>query len=415
MLSKRKVQAPPDTEKGNATPVGSRDGAKKRRERAALSDQKYDGAAVSSTGSKAPRREKATLQQKIARKYAGETPAQRAYHLEIARRYAWSDDDRANVHKIPKLRLRQLESLFAKRYGPTLPDDDCGRDCLVVVADHIAQFGNPLKHIPAWAALWAPWLTSDELAILIDNAISRRKHWRAGPLGRELRLTEEERTMLRITTFRPYNVTKAGLAKSAKQRKRKSDTARRRNAGGVARAEYEARSAARNKPWEALGISRATWHRRGKPMPSDAAAPQSVRYQVRETSPRGAEERYWGEATRLTAGDEQRLLQSASLEDAASPSPSCTSPRRAEEGHCKVHTSATGDPDRTSHGGTFEPQSSPHLPQPPEGKDQVARLTLWSASLDAPSPPSPLLQPETRLARAPATGSSCSFRARGLS
>ena len=25
----------------------------------------------------------------------------------------------------------------------------------------------------------------------------------------------------------------------------------------------------RDKPWEKLGISRATWYRRGKPMPSD--------------------------------------------------------------------------------------------------------------------------------------------------
>jgi hypothetical protein len=31
------------------------------------------------------------------------------------------------------------------------------------------------------------------------------------------------------------------------------------------RAEYEAQSVERAKPWEALGISRATWYRRGKP------------------------------------------------------------------------------------------------------------------------------------------------------
>lgn len=31
------------------------------------------------------------------------------------------------------------------------------------------------------------------------------------------------------------------------------------------RAEYEAHSIERAKPWEALGISRATWYRRGKP------------------------------------------------------------------------------------------------------------------------------------------------------
>lgn len=33
------------------------------------------------------------------------------------------------------------------------------------------------------------------------------------------------------------------------------------------RAEYLANSLSRSKPWEALGISRATWYRRGKPDP----------------------------------------------------------------------------------------------------------------------------------------------------
>lgn len=32
------------------------------------------------------------------------------------------------------------------------------------------------------------------------------------------------------------------------------------------RAEYEAQSIERAKPWEALGISRTTWYRRGKPV-----------------------------------------------------------------------------------------------------------------------------------------------------
>ena len=33
------------------------------------------------------------------------------------------------------------------------------------------------------------------------------------------------------------------------------------------RDQYLAESLMRKKPWEALGISRATWYRRGKPMP----------------------------------------------------------------------------------------------------------------------------------------------------
>lgn len=37
------------------------------------------------------------------------------------------------------------------------------------------------------------------------------------------------------------------------------------------RADYLAEnSISRDKPWEKLGISRATWYRRGKPMPPEA-------------------------------------------------------------------------------------------------------------------------------------------------
>lgn len=35
----------------------------------------------------------------------------------------------------------------------------------------------------------------------------------------------------------------------------------------VPREEYEANSINRTKPWEALGMSRATWYRKGKPEP----------------------------------------------------------------------------------------------------------------------------------------------------
>lgn len=51
----------------------------------------------------------------------------------------------------------------------------------------------------------------------------------------------------------------------AKERDRERHTARRRAAGAVDRQTYESRSLTRQKPWEALGMSRASWYRAGKP------------------------------------------------------------------------------------------------------------------------------------------------------
>jgi len=53
----------------------------------------------------------------------------------------------------------------------------------------------------------------------------------------------------------------------AQQRRAEAKTKRRRAAGVRSRQEYEASSARRQRPWEALGMSRATWYRKGKPRP----------------------------------------------------------------------------------------------------------------------------------------------------
>ena len=38
----------------------------------------------------------------------------------------------------------------------------------------------------------------------------------------------------------------------------------------IPRAQYLAESVSRSKPWEALGMSRATWYRKGKPLKAPA-------------------------------------------------------------------------------------------------------------------------------------------------
>jgi hypothetical protein len=50
------------------------------------------------------------------------------------------------------------------------------------------------------------------------------------------------------------------------ERDRKRQEARRRAAGVVDRHTYESTSMSRQKPWEALGMSRASWYRAGKPI-----------------------------------------------------------------------------------------------------------------------------------------------------
>lgn len=77
-----------------------------------------------------------------------------------------------------------------------------------------------------------------------------------------LRISDVEQRALRTLISRDQ----------ARERDRDRHTARRRAAGVVDRATYEAGSLSRTRPWEALGMSRAGWYRAGKPGTAETGA-----------------------------------------------------------------------------------------------------------------------------------------------
>jgi hypothetical protein len=135
------------------------------------------------------------------------------------------------------------------------------------MASHLAKRPEAERRIPAWLSLWAPWLTAEEVADLTTGTISKPLRWRADKLAWRLRLTEDERRRLRITTIGAIDLTKAQRLARRRLHKRLYKEARRRHEGAKSRTEYEANSINRTKPWLALGMSRRSWYRAGKPTP----------------------------------------------------------------------------------------------------------------------------------------------------
>lgn len=190
---------------------------------------------------------------------------------EISHRYAWHDREQRKRRRhsvIVTIRMRELERLFAFRYGPTLPDDDAGRDDALVMAHHIAQLGMPQGHIPAWLAIWAPWMSKVECAALVARVVKAPLRWTADGLATRVGLDAATRTTLMITTIGSYDTSKDERVESRRQRDKEGHQTRRRKAGAVSRAEYETGSAARAEPWRAMGMSRRSWYRKGKPSPA---------------------------------------------------------------------------------------------------------------------------------------------------
>ena len=130
---------------------------------------------------------------------------------------------------IAALRVAQINRLFRARYGETLPDDDAGRDDAEVMAHHLAHRGSGAeRRIASWVALRAPWMSAVEVAAMIARVIAKPIRWRADALGKLLRLTDAERTELKITTIGSVDVPRAERIKRRRERARQRMAARRR-------------------------------------------------------------------------------------------------------------------------------------------------------------------------------------------
>ncbi len=181
---------------------------------------------------------------------------------EIRIRYAWSRRERP-AQSFAALRLQDLEAIFGSRWGRHLPDDDAGREDARIAAHHLANLprGDRTGNVISWLARWAPWMSPRQMGVLATEAIERNIRWKADTLARRIRLTDRERSALCVRTIGAIDL---GKADRAKRRRRANKESLRRAKGAVPRAEYEAKSLAQRKPWQAQGISRATWYRRRK-------------------------------------------------------------------------------------------------------------------------------------------------------
>lgn len=95
-------------------------------------------------------------------------------------------------------------------------------------------------------------------------------------VARRLGVTAAERRDLGLRTVGAIDATREERQEEARDRKRQRDRARahhkRRAAGKMTRQEYESRSTAGIKPWEAMGVSRRTYYRRLNANPQDGTS-----------------------------------------------------------------------------------------------------------------------------------------------
>jgi hypothetical protein len=185
-------------------------------------------------------------------------------HLKVysTRQKAKGKSGRRSPMQLVALRLNDLSRLFRSRYGLEMPDDDAGRDDMRIAIHHLACLPRPRQAIMHWLEVWAPWMPVAEASELAGEAMANPRRYKADALAWCLGLTQEQRTMLGITTIGATDMNKAARTKRRKQLDRERKASQRRANGVKPRKLYEAQSLSRAKPWLTEGISRATWYRR---------------------------------------------------------------------------------------------------------------------------------------------------------
>jgi len=170
------------------------------------------------------------------------------------------------------LRLNDLARLFKHRYGITLPDDDAGRDDMLVAAHHLVRLRGRVDAADRWLEIWVPWLPEVERIHIIAEATAEPEAWTADELAVRLRLTSEERAMLGITTIGAIDQTKDERKAQRREKDRLRKERMRRQKGSKTRAEYLAESLTGQQPWVSEGVSRTTWYRRKQQHETGTAA-----------------------------------------------------------------------------------------------------------------------------------------------
>ena len=144
-----------------------------------------------------------------------------------------------------RLRLGNLRKLSRARYGPTLPDDDAGREDLRELLLPISVSANADIKMPNAIEVWAPWMGQDEAEQLINdiNRTPRRQRMlTAKQLGKRQCVTNAQRERLKLWTIAPYDMTDEQMKEWRKAKDRERRRRLRQLRGAKSRPEYEAQS-----------------------------------------------------------------------------------------------------------------------------------------------------------------------------
>lgn len=214
-------------------------------------------------------------------------------------------------------RLVELEQLIGFRFGPRGVDTDDWRVIAAVGLNHLVTHVRALPvrdDRPAeadlcwgWVNRFCPAADPVEVERLIAAVLRAPRRYRADTIAKLLGVTDAERRALGLKTIGATDRD----AEARKADRRAADRERKRAARKAA-ARPRTPTLAEQRPWAALGMSRATWYRKGKPMPANPAPIRETKH-VRDKREREHEvfPSYIVDAKNLTSHAASRIALAA--------------------------------------------------------------------------------------------------------
>jgi hypothetical protein len=145
-------------------------------------------------------------------------------------------------------------------FGPSLPDDDYGRDVLRELLNQLALRGASLDEMRDVALDLLPEMDDDDSLDVLIKEIGKGRRRNADQVARALGVTYEMRTFLDLRTIGACDMSKKQRDAIQRQKEAADKRWKREQAG----AKPHAASAAKTKPWLERGESRSTYYRKRK-------------------------------------------------------------------------------------------------------------------------------------------------------
>ena len=118
------------------------------------------------------------------------------------------------------IRVSELTRLIDGRYGAgVLPEQDGALEIARIMAHHLGALSDPPRRITSWLLERAPWVMGAERERLIGEVTSCPLKWSADKLAWKLRLTDADRTELKIRTIGAIDCSREQRAARRKARR----------------------------------------------------------------------------------------------------------------------------------------------------------------------------------------------------